>query len=263
MMKRELNLFFNALLFYTRIRVPKSLVCNEQTLSAAFRYLPLVGLLVAGICAGSYVLMAHVLPREVCVVLSMVLSILLTGAFHEDGLADFFDGFGAGYDKESILRIMKDSHIGTYGVIALILGLGLKYQLLISLPEAWFVPALITAGAVSRFFPVLSVRLFRYARVENSKSAHSALGVTKTTLFIAALLSLPLCFYFGWLAAVLIIVAELLFCLMLNFYTKRWIGGYTGDCLGAMQQFLELLFYLLLLSLPSLNLLYATLSSSH
>ncbi|MFI3243518.1 MAG: adenosylcobinamide-GDP ribazoletransferase [Akkermansia sp.] len=263
MIKRELNLFFNALLFYTRIRVPQSVVCNEQTLSAAFRYLPLVGLLVAGIGAGAYALLAHVLPREVCVMACMVLSILLTGAFHEDGLADFFDGFGAGYDKESILRIMKDSHIGTYGVIALILGLGLKYQLLISLPEAWVVPALITAGAVSRFFPVLSVRLFRYARVENSKAAHSALGVSKTTLFIAALLSLPLCFYFGWLVAVLIIVLELMCCLLLNAYTRRWIGGYTGDCLGAMQQFLELLFYLILLSLPALSQLHDTLSSTH
>lgn len=252
MIKRELNLLFNALLFYTRIRVPRCVVCNEQTLSAAFRYFPLVGILVASICAAAYAGMVAIFPREIAVMGAMVLSILLTGAFHEDGLADFFDGFGAGYDKESILRIMKDSHIGTYGVIGLILALGLRYQMLMLLPADWVVPALIAAAAVSRFFPVLIVRISTYARVEQSKSSHSALGVTKTTLFLAALFSLPFAFCFGWVAAPLILVLELVLCLLLNAYTKHWIGGYTGDCLGAMQQFLELLFYLILLAMPTI-----------
>ncbi len=252
MIKRELNLFFNALLFYTRIHVPKSVVCNEQTLSAAFRYFPLVGILVASLCAGAYAGLICIFPREVAVMGVMILSILLTGAFHEDGLADFFDGFGAGHDKETILRIMKDSHIGTYGVIVLILALGLRYQMLMLLPEQWFIPALVSAAAVSRFYPVLVVRFSTYARSENSKSHHVTLGVSKTTLFLAALLSLPLAFSFGWLAGVIILVLELLLCLAICAYTRKWIGGYTGDCLGAMQQFLELFFYAIILALPSI-----------
>lgn len=250
-MKRQLNLFFNSLLFYTRIRVPRSVVCNEQTLSDAFRYFPLVGVLVAAICAGLYAGMSMVLPREMVTMGVMVASILLTGAFHEDGLADFFDGFGAGHDKEMILRIMKDSHIGTYGVIALILALMLKFQLLMALPEWAVIPALIAAAAVSRFWPVLIVRISTYSRQENSKSAHTKLGLSTLNLTLAMLFSLPFAFLFSWLTALAILVVGLLFTLAFNAYCKRWIGGYTGDCLGALQQFSELIFYIILLAIPS------------
>ncbi len=250
-MKQELNIFLNAMLFFTRVPVPRCVVCNEQNLNKALRYLPLIGLLVGILCALSYSVLALVLPREICVVLIMLLSILLTGAFHEDGLADFVDGFGAGWDRESILRIMKDSHIGTYGVIALILAFLLKFQLLCQLDEVLLIPALIIVPALSRFYPVLLARLSRYARSEPSKASHSALGVSQKTFAIAAGCSVTLPWYWGWMPACVLLASGLVFAGCMLRYMQKKIGGFTGDCLGALQQLTELLFYLIVLALSS------------
>ncbi len=250
-MKHQLNIFFNAMLFFTRVPVPRSVVCNDHYLSKAFRYLPLIGLLIGVLCALCYSALALVLPREICIVCIMLLSILLTGAFHEDGLADFVDGFGAGRDRDSILRIMKDSHIGTYGVIALILALLLKFQLLCQLEEQWLLPALVIAPTLSRFYPVLIVRLSSYARTESSKASHSARGVSATSLAIAALSSLTLPWCWGWMFACVLLASGFVLSLGMHLYMKKRIGGFTGDCLGALQQLTELLFYLILLALSS------------
>ena len=252
MLKREVNIILNALVFYTRLPVPKSIVCNEQSLAAALRYLPSVGLLVGGLSALLYGCLIFIVPREIAIIAVMAFSILLTGAFHEDGLADFADGFGGGYGKERIMSIMKDSFIGSYGVIALILGLGGKYVLLTHLPEPWVAPALVIGPAVSRFAPLVLVRFSSYARLSNGKGMQNRMGIPISSLCFAALTSLPLCFYFVWMVALGILLLELILCLWMYRYTLRLIGGYTGDCLGALQQLEELLFYFLLLALPNL-----------
>jgi adenosylcobinamide-GDP ribazoletransferase len=255
-MKQELSIFFTALMYYTRIPCPRWVEYQERMQHQATRYLPLVGWLV-GLFAGLFFLSgSYLFGTEMGIVLSMVSSILLTGALHEDGFADVCDGFGGGWTKEKILEIMKDSRIGAYGVIGLILLLFLKF---FSLQQLAFPGSLqplvimlifITAHALSRFVAAAFIFSHTYARPagSNSKTAPMAQQVAHRNLAIAALWALlPL------LALVLItnrphllavVVPLYLLKRYLGYYFSKWIGGYTGDCLGATQQLSELLVYL-------------------
>src|SRR5436190_7873550 len=127
-MKKELHIFFTALLFYTRIPCPKNIDHNPDYLNKTSRYFPLVGWIVGGITFVVYYLSAFIFTIEIAVILSIIAGILITGAFHEDGFADVCDGFGGGWTKEKILLIMKDSSIGAYGAIGLVLLFLLKFQ---------------------------------------------------------------------------------------------------------------------------------------
>ena len=127
-MKKELHIFFTALLFYTRIPCPKNIDHNPDYLNKASRYFPLVGWIVGGISFSVYYLSSFLFPSQIAIVLSIIAGILVTGAFHEDGFADVCDGFGGGWTKEKILLIMKDSSIGAYGAIGLVLLFLLKFQ---------------------------------------------------------------------------------------------------------------------------------------
>src|SRR5436190_15086530 len=129
-MKKELHIFFTALLFYTRIPCPKNIDHNPDYLNRASRYFPLMGWIVGGIAFVVYYLSCFLFNSEIAIVLSIIAGILTTGAFHEDGFADVCDGFGGGWTKEKILMIMKDSAIGAYGAIGLALLFLLKFKLL-------------------------------------------------------------------------------------------------------------------------------------
>ena len=126
-LKQELNLFYLALSFFTRIPVPKTLDYSDELLNRASRYFSLVGAVLAVLLTLVYLVATQFFSPAVAVLLVMLASLLLTGAFHEDGFADVCDGFGGGWTKERILTIMKDSRLGTFGVIGLISILGLKY----------------------------------------------------------------------------------------------------------------------------------------
>lgn len=117
--KHEMNLVFNALSFFSRIPVPKNVRYSGQSLSQCVAYFPLVGWIVGLVSAGLIVLLMPILGAPLAILLSMAASCWLTGAFHEDGFADCCDGFGGGYTPEQMLRIMKDSRLGTYGVLGL------------------------------------------------------------------------------------------------------------------------------------------------
>lgn len=132
-LREEWNRFCASWMFNTRLPVPPFYVYSESALSRSSRYFPLIGWIVsAGTSYATYFL-SWILPIEISIILGMILSILITGGFHEDGLADVCDAFGGGWSKEKILEIMKDSRIGTFGSIGLILSLGLKYSLLVNL----------------------------------------------------------------------------------------------------------------------------------
>ena len=247
-----MNIFYNALLFYTRIRVPRSVVCNEKTLNSAFRYLPLVGLIVGGLATLVLYLSSMILPKEVAVILAMIMMLLITGAFHEDGLADFADGFGAGADKDTILRIMKDSHIGTYGVLTLIIAMILKYTLLVSIAYEALLLALVVGQGISRFLPVVMVTFSQYVKRDNAKASHSALGVNMPNFVIAMLFGVVPIFAFGWMIAVVYILLATIIFFLFKHYIERKIDGYTGDTLGALQQIAELIFYMVILTFQGL-----------
>ncbi len=254
-MKREINIFFNALLFYSRIRVPKGVECTEQTLSQALRYFPLVGLIVGGVGAIVLWLFSLLLPLSSSVVMALIAMILTTGAFHEDGLADFTDGFGAGCDREAILRIMKDSHIGTYGVLALITSLLLKFSLITSLGDLErIIFAIVAAQGASRFISVLMLSSTPYVSGKGSKSTHASLGVNYTNVAVAALFGALPAILFEWQSAVLYLPLATLCIVIFRNYSLRKIGGCTGDVLGATQQIAELLYYMVLIAVQTLQL---------
>lgn len=244
MLAKELNIFFNAIMYYTRMPVPKSLVCTTEILSSAFRYFPLVGFIVGGIACLVFIGANYILPPHISIILAMIAMTLTTGALHEDGLADFCDGFGGGINKESILRIMKDSHIGTYGVLALVFMFLLKYVMLTSIDNTNLVYVLLLSQAASRFLPVLMVRISTYARSENSKASHTALGVSVVSLIVAMTTSFLPLLLFGWFFALVYIAMLMMLFLLGKWYLHKKIGGFTGDTLGALQQISELLFYL-------------------
>ena len=133
MIKEEIKIFFTSLMFYTRIPCPKYVDHSEEYLNKATRYFPLVGIIVGVISFIFYWISNQIFNVQISVIISIAAGILVTGAFHEDGFADTFDGFGGGWTKEKILEIMKDSRVGVYGVISIVILLFLKIFSLTSL----------------------------------------------------------------------------------------------------------------------------------
>jgi adenosylcobinamide-GDP ribazoletransferase len=257
-MLRELRLFLTAVQFFTRIPVPAWVGHSAQQLEQTARYLPLVGVCVGALSAAALWLGALVLPLPLAVGLSMVASILITGAFHEDGLSDFADGMGGGHSKEKALAIMKDSRAGAYGVIALVLALLLKYQALLALCSTHPLPlaaaALIAAHSVSRLLAASIMLTQRYIRDDDSARAKPAAQQISPASFAIALLTgiaaLGILFAAGATAAAVLaaVCAAFLMRVYLAWRLQKRLGGHTGDCLGAVQQLSELAFYLGLLA---------------
>ncbi|MDD3352452.1 adenosylcobinamide-GDP ribazoletransferase [Zoogloea sp.] len=245
---RQLELFFIALGFFTRLPVPGWVVFRPEKLGQAARFLPLVGWIIGLAGALTYGLVVQVLPVEIAIVLSMALTIRLTGAFHEDGWADTCDGLGGGWTREQVLAIMKDSRIGSYGTIGLVLLLLAKYLALSSLASQEDYPviaALLVAHPLSRLAAVAVMALLDYARSDDSsKSAPVARRPTALELGVATLAGvLPLLLLSALEALGALLAVAIVVIWSRRTYARR-LGGYTGDCLGATQQLAELGIYL-------------------
>ena len=245
MIRRELEYFFGAVRFFTRLPVPAWVGHSSAALNRAARYFPAVGLLVGGIGALVYQASALFWPQSVAVLLSLAATIYATGAFHEDGLADSVDGFGGGWDKLRILEIMKDSRVGSYGVVAMVLALLGKFLLLNSLDAALVPWALLAGHAASRFCSNLLLATMTYVRedlLSKAKPLATQLyaGELAVALFFVLLALIPLSPENALAGCALATIST--WWLAAKF--KRWLGGYTGDCLGATQQVSELAFYL-------------------
>lgn len=242
-MRTELERFFAALRFFTRLPVPAWVGHRQDQLDRSTRYFPLVGWIVGGIGAAVTWLTSLVLPLSLAVLLGMATTLLVTGAFHEDGFADSCDGFGGGWSKAQILTIMKDSRIGSYGAIGMCVLLLLKWNALISLGVA-LLPALVAGHAISRTAATSLIFTLDYVRDENGKSKPLAVHMRRGEFAAACL--------FGVLPLVLLplhqavqgLIAVIVAAWLMRRYTSRRIGGYTGDVLGATQQLCEVAFYL-------------------
>ncbi|MDD4190067.1 MAG: adenosylcobinamide-GDP ribazoletransferase [Mangrovibacterium sp.] len=247
-MKQQINWLLTAVMFYTRIPVPRSLEFSNDNLNRATRYFTLIGWLVGGTGAAVFYGLGFILPTELAIFLSMMATIFMTGAFHEDGFADFCDGFGGGYTRERIFDIMKDSRIGTYGTIGLIGMLGAKFLVLQALPAVVIPVVLIAGHAFSRLMPVIMIFTSRYSR-EDERSKTKPIGKRgkKADFIIALVIALVPAVFSPWPLMVVAIPPALAVTWLFKKYTERKIGGYTGDCLGALQQITEVLFYLCLL----------------
>lgn len=250
MIRRELHIILCAVMFFTRLPFPTWEPPSQDYFSFTSRYFPFIGWLIGAL--GALVFWGGNLfwPLPVAVLLSMATTVLATGALHEDGFSDVCDGFGGGWTKEDILRIMKDSTTGVFGVVGLILLIGLKCFSLISLPISWLPLALICGHSLSRFVAISCMYTYDYVREEAQSKVKSVVRrLSLKDLAIAAFLGIFPCVIF------LLIFSQgknILLCLVLVWavregltrYFKHWIGGYTGDCLGAIQQVTEVVFYL-------------------
>ena len=251
MFRQQINRFFNALTFYSRIPGPSWVDYSGEQLNRASGYFPFIGYLVALWCYGVYALSAQVLPHDLSVLISMVAGILFTGAFHEDGFADLCDGFGGGYTQADILRIMKDSRLGTYGVCGLLIILLLKWRALSDLPASMLLASLIIAHSLSRAWAISLVMVLPYVQEDAlSKAKPIAKSWHIQDMILAWCFALiPLYFVPLWVSACLLILGLSVLLITWRWYQHR-LQGYTGDALGASQQVHEVLIYLFLLGAP-------------
>lgn len=230
-----LSSFFNAVGFFTRFPVPMDATPLGQSTWAW----PLVGGLFGGLIGCISVGLAQIgIPAEILAPISLALLIALSGGLHEDGLADTFDGLWGGRNTEDRLRIMTDSHIGTYGALALILSLILRWSLLTVLfKNNLAIEALITSGALSRFSLIPVIKFFPSAKVDG---LGALVGQVSTLSFLTGLFT---CFALGaaLLGTILLlpVLISIMFFLPLILIIKSKLGGYTGDTLGCIQQFTE------------------------
>ena len=236
-LSEQLNLWWIAVAFFTRIPVPASVEFSQASLNRASRYFPAVGWLIGALCATALWLLMLVFPQDVAVLISIAISLLLTGCFHEDGLADTCDGLGGGWTREQKLSIMKDSRIGTYGAAALWVSLTLKFVVLSQLINP--VLALLVAHPLSRIIPTVFIAAMPYVSdVDTSKAkplAESGSGADTAIAIITGLIALMFINNPFIILFVLLVLAGVAYV-----FLKRQIGGFTGDALGAVQQVSEL-----------------------
>ncbi len=245
-MKNEIKIFLTALQFFTRICVSKNIGFSIDMLNKSTRYFPLIGGIVGGIGALILYFGEKIFPLNISILLSMVATIVITGAFHEDGFADFCDGYGGGgLSKEKILAIMKDSRIGTYGAIGLLFILLVKFFSLASI-DAVSLPVIIIAGHIfSRFPPVVLIFSARYIRDDgSSKTKPVGNNISLPSFIIAAVFGILSFVFIPYKAVLFITVIISIVFVFFRYYVIRKTGGYTGDVLGALQQLTEVCFYL-------------------
>ena len=260
-MKKEWRIFLTAIMYFTRIRVPSTTDHSPVYLQKSPKYFPVVGWIVGGICSLVFLVFSKFISGDVGIIASMIAGLLVTGAFHEDGFADVCDGFGGGWTKEKILLIMKDSRIGAFGAIGLLAILGSKFLLLKELPSftpaldhptslvfynyRYFIACLIGAHSLSRLLPVFVIQWCENVTdPDHSKSKPvTSRKLTIGEMVLAILLAFAPFIFLPWLFLLAALPAGYT-TFELSRYFKKWIGGYTGDCLGTIQQVTELVLYL-------------------
>ena len=242
MISKETKTFLTALTFFTRIPAPK-FEFKEEYLQNCGRFFSIIGLIVGSLSFLPYYFAVSYFSQPTAITLSLVTSVIITGAFHEDGLADMADGLGGGWSKEQKLRIMKDSRIGTYGTVTLILLFILKVSLLWELtslvcPLTFFLIYL-ACHTLSRLNAGLLMFLLPYVQEDDttkSKPVARMTGISLITLTVTGFIPL----YLLPLTSFWLLLPLFTLLILLTVFFKRQLGGITGDCLGGCQQLSEL-----------------------
>jgi len=234
-----------AITFFTRIPMWKLVELPGDSFRRIIPFWPLTGWITGATSAFIFWFAAQVFPVYVAVLLAFSARIALTGALHEDGLGDFFDGFGGGKCKEDILRIMKDSHTGSYAIIGLILYFLLLTNTVAAMP-AHTIPLLIfAADPFSKMVTALFINRLPYSRKEEeskSKTIYDKLNAVQIIVTLSGGILPLLLFPTGWQMATTALL-PIMGAISVSVYVKRKIGGYTGDICGATALLCELLFY--------------------
>ncbi len=254
-----MTIFWTALMFYTRLPVPKHIDHSPAALNRATIFFPLIGWIVGAIGVAAFWVGKLLFPPELAVLMSMIATVWATGAFHEDGFADLCDGFGGGWNKTQILAIMKDSRLGTYGTIGLGLLLAVKFYALKSMltTEAFGWPVAlkyVAAHSLSRWIAASVIGALPYAREDaETKARPVAEGMTPGRLAVATVFGLlplvALIIFTGlWIYGLFLLPILFTRWRLINWFRQK-LDGYTGDCLGATQQLTEVIVYLSFASL--------------
>lgn len=227
-----------ALAFLTRLPVPATGALSPGALGRSAAFFPAVGVLVGGVLGGTRLLADLVLPAGPATAIALLAAILVTGALHEDGLADTADGLGAHATRERKLEIMRDPRVGVFGAVALVGSLGLAWSLLSGLSGADCLRAAIIAHTLGRWAMPVASALFVPARADG---AGRMMIVTSGRLVAATVPALAIACVAGGLAAGLAAAgAALLTTAALGSYATRKVGGITGDVYGATAKLVEL-----------------------
>ena len=260
-MRKSINTFkwydrpWAALIFFTRLPWWRIHQPPKDCYRSVVEYWPLTGWLTA-ICTATILYFGTLLfPYSVSVILALSVRLLLTGALHEDGLGDFIDGFGGGgTDRQRILDIMKDSHIGTYGVLGLVVYEALLAAALISMPPFVAAIAILAADPFSKMVAGQIVIMMPYARHEEdakSEIIYRPINIRAGIgLAVQGLLPIVPLFYFigDALRWELVVFVPCIVMYILYLLIWRRLRGYTGDCCGALFLLIELSFYLNILA---------------
>ncbi len=269
----QLRVLLTGVMFLTRLPCPAWVGHDAEYLARSTVWFPVIGALVGAFGAVTFAVAAHGLSPLVAAALSTVATVWLTGAFHEDALADSCDGFGGGWGKDQILAIMKDSRVGSYGVVGLALVLVAKLGALASIaagplaastsgfgtavrlgPPDWTVlaetapaaAALVAGHVLGRWSSLPLIWRYEYVRETGSKSKPFAASVTPARLAVGTALAVALVALVLRGRALPALGVALLVTLVAGRYFRRVLGGITGDCLGAANQAVELAVYLTL-----------------
>lgn len=243
-----------AFIFFTRLPLWRIHQPARECYRAVVEYWPVTGWLTGGVMAATLFFSSLVLPNGVAVLLAIAVRVLLTGALHEDGLCDFFDGFGGGTDRKRILGIMKDSRIGTYGVVGILLYVLVLYHVLLSMPVPVAAIAIFAADPYAKMLAAQVIQMLPYARTEEeakAKTVYRRMSVRASALlFIQGFLPMAaflLLFgsYVNWQVIVFCPCIVMYFLYLLIWHKLR---GYTGDCCGALFLLVELGAYLCIVS---------------
>lgn len=241
---KELGYFFRAVMFLTIVPTPRTEKIEPDWLPHSVRYFPLVGMLVGACSAAVLLLASQIWTGVLPALLAVAASALVTGAFHEDGLADTADGFGGGYSREARLLIMTDSRIGTYGALALGFSVALRVAALAVMPPLTGAFALVAAHAGARFAAMVVMAALPYAKnPADGKVAHAktppGAAEFKPAIVFALTAAVPLALIVP-AALVAAAVAGAILASCLARLSRKLIDGYTGDVLGAVEQLFEI-----------------------
>ncbi len=239
---RSWNGLLTALEFLTRLPLPR-VAYYPDSLANAVVWFPFVGLLIGAGAVGVHALAAKGLPSLLAALVTLIYLVAITGALHEDGLADTADGLGGGWTRERSLEIMRDSRIGSYGAVAVILSLLARLLLLSTLPPANFARYVLAANVLCRWSTLPLGYFLKPAREQDGQASRVARRASPSALLLGSLLT-------AVLTGILLrghwwqpTIAVLLVTILSGAYFQHRLGGITGDCFGAANNLCEIAVY--------------------
>ncbi|HWO34781.1 MAG TPA: adenosylcobinamide-GDP ribazoletransferase, partial [Candidatus Acidoferrum sp.] len=223
--------FLVAIQFLTRLPVPR-VRFDPDSLARAAKFFPVVGLIIG---LGASVLQRIAAPHlshPLVALLVLTFLILITSGLHEDGLADTADGFGGGWNREQVLTILRDSRIGSFGALALVVSVLARFLLLSTLPMNRFTAFIVSAHVLCRWTTLPLSYFLPPAREGDGQGARIAQKISLASLLLGTLLSFAIVFYFMRIEFWIPVFVALVITTLSGLYYSRRIGGVTGDCFG-------------------------------